>query len=273
MSSNLWDRIRPVDEEAIRACYERSEPFPYFCIDDFLQPEFALAVSESYPGYEAATSMGRAFSALSEHGKVQICDRAEFADPVAQLDDALRHPEFLGLLERVTGIPKLLADDELVGGGMHLMSSGGRLDVHVDFNLIEDRALHRRLNILLFFNEGWQAEWGGRLEFWDSAVRDRGSEYLPSFNRCVVFETSERSFHGVTPLSCPQESVRKSFAAYYYTREAPEEWDGRRHTTVFRARPEERFRRGVLMPAEFLLRPVRRTLLKLKRRVLGEGPR
>ena len=102
-------------------------------------------------------------------------------------------------------------------------------------------------------------------------MRGRGSEYLPSFNRCVVFETSQRSFHGVTPLSCPQERVRKSFAAYYYTREAPEGWDGTRHTTLFRARPEERFRRDVLIPAERLLRPARQALLKLKRRVLGDG--
>lgn len=271
MSSNLWDRIRPIDEEAIRASYERSDPFPYFCIDDFLQPDFGLAVADSYPDYRVATSMGRAFSALNEHGKVQICDRAEFSDPVVQLDDALRAPEFLALLERVTGIPKLLADDELVGGGMHVMDRGGRLDVHVDFNLIEDRALHRRLNILLFFNEDWQDDWGGRLEFWDSAVRGRGGEYLPIFNRCVVFETSERSFHGVTPLVCPQERVRKSFAAYYYTREAPEGWDGKRHTTLFRGRPGERLRRHLLMPAERMLRQIRPALRKLKRSVLGDG--
>ena len=92
MSSNLWDRIRPIDEDAVRASYERSDPFPYFCIDNFLRPEFVQAVADSYPDYRVATSMRRAFSALNEHGKVQICDRAEFTDPVVQLDDALRHP-------------------------------------------------------------------------------------------------------------------------------------------------------------------------------------
>ena len=52
-------------------------------------------------------------------------------------------------------VTPLIADQELLGGGMHLMNVGGRLDVHVDFNRMEERALHRRLNILVFLNERW----------------------------------------------------------------------------------------------------------------------
>jgi hypothetical protein len=271
MASNLSGCIRPIDEVALRATYERSDPFPFFCIDGFLEPRFAAAVAASYPDYETAAEMGRSFSAVNEDLKVQICERERFPDPVAQLDAALCSDEFLKLLERVTGIPKLLADEELVGGGMHVMGSGGRLDVHVDFNLIEERALHRRLNILVFLNNDWAENWGGKLELWDSAVRERGSEYTPAFNRCVVFETSEISYHGVTPLVCPADRVRKSFAAYYYTREAPEGWHGTRHTTRFQARPDEVLRGRLLMPAERMLRALRPALRRLKRIVLGDG--
>jgi hypothetical protein len=70
----------------------------------------------------------------------------------------------------------------------------------------------------------------------------------------VVFETSEISFHGVTPITCPPGYTRQSFAAYYYTREAPASWSGVDHSTIFRARPNERFRGRVLMPIETMYR-------------------
>ena len=39
------------------------------------------------------------------------------------------------------GIPNLLADDQLVGGGIHETGPRGHLDVHVDFNYIAERDL------------------------------------------------------------------------------------------------------------------------------------
>ena len=74
--------------------------------------------------------------------------------------------------------------------------------------------------------------------------------FAPIFNRCIVFETSEISFHGVTPVTCPDTVCRKSFAAYYYTKEAPPHWDGAVHSTNFRARPDEVLKGNVLMPLE-----------------------
>ena len=73
-----------------------------------------------------------------------------------------------------------------------------------------------------------------------------------------VFNTTESSFHGVTPVTSPAGISRNSFAAYYYTMEAPEAWDGTRHTTVFRARPNERWRARVLVPLERLGRALER---------------
>ncbi|MCA9511883.1 MAG: 2OG-Fe(II) oxygenase [Myxococcota bacterium] len=266
MSRSPWDRIRPIDEDAIQRAFESAQPFRHFHIDDFLEPAFAREVAAAYPSYDEALALGREFQALNENLKIQVCDRARFPEPIARLEEALAAPEWRAALERITGIPKLLADDELVGGGMHIMGSGGRLDVHVDFNLIENRGLHRRLNILVFLNPRWQDGWGGELELWDTGVRQRGASFVPKFNRCAVFQTSEISFHGVTPLVCPDGETRNSFAAYYYTREAPAGWDGTRHTTIFRARPDEALRGHVLMPAEKAWRRVRNRLRGLVRK-------
>lgn len=259
--------MRPLDVEALREQFHSGVPFPFFAIDDFLEPEFARSVAAAYPSYEQARAMGQEFSKINERLKIQVTDYGKFPEPVKQLADLLASTEWLAALERITGIERLLADEELAGAGMHLTGAGGRLDVHVDFNYLEDRKLHRRLNILIYLNPEWQADWGGEIELWDKEVTRRHQSFSPRFNRCVVFQTSEISFHGVTPVTAPEGTVRKSFAGYYYTREAPPHWDGQAHSTVFRARPTERFRRDVLMPLERARGKANEALFRFKRRL------
>ncbi len=265
MASDIWNKIRPLDAAKLRAEFRSSQPFPFLAIDQFLQPAFADELNRSFPTVAEAERSGHTFSAVNESGKTQVTAADRFPGSVRQLNDLLAHPDWLATLSEITGIPSLLADEMLVGGGMHVMRTGAHLDVHIDFNLLADRPLHRRLNILVFMNSGWRPEWGGALELWDDAVKHRAHHFTPELNRCVIFETSQHSFHGVERLACPPDRARRSFAAYYYTREAPAGWDGRRHTTVFRARPNERWKGSVLMPLARIGRPFRRAL----RRILG----
>ena len=198
---------------------------------------------------------------------MQITDAKLFPEPVARLNAALASPAFLSDLSYVTGMPGLLADEQLVGGGIHVTGPGGRLDVHVDFNYIESRKLHRRLNLLLYLNPVWEEQWGGHIQLWDKDVTECRQAFAPALNRCVIFETSDISFHGVTPVTPAAPFPRQSFATYYYTREAPPHWKGVAHSTIFKARPEERLRGYVLMPAELVQRRFQRSVAHIKRGV------
>ena len=234
-------------------------------IDNFLEPAFAAEVARSYPTFEQAQSQGFMFNFVNEQRKIQITDTTKFPDPVRRLNQVISDPKFLQDLEYITGIPKILADEQLSGGGMHLTGSGGRLDVHVDFNRIEDRNLFRRLNILIYMNPVWKEEWGGHIELWDKEVKSCYARCVPQLNRCLIFETSDISYHGVAKVSAPPEMVRQSFAAYYYTKEPPPKWDGKSHSTIFRARPDEVFRGLVSMPVEALRRRVKGRVNQAKR--------
>ena len=86
---------------------------------------------------------------------------------------------------------------------MHLTGPGGRLDVHVDFNVLEKRNLFRRLNILVYLNPTWHDEWGGQIELWDKDVKVCHLRSQPIINKCLIFETSNVSYHGVAPLKTP----------------------------------------------------------------------
>ena len=261
------DLLNPVDRAALREQVRASKPVPNFAIDGFLKDDFAQRVAEAFPPYEQALAVGRSFQAVNEKGKVQVTDSSRFPAPIRELNDLLASREFLDLLSYALEIPELLADPQLVGGGMHQTAARGHLDVHVDFNFLEERQWHRRANLLIFFNRDWRPEWGGEFELWDADVKVRHHAHLPIFNRCVVFETNEISYHGVTAVKCPEGLSRKSFAAYYYTREAPAHWNGVAHSTIFRARPDEVLKGNVMMPLENAKRKLMGTLQGIKNKL------
>jgi hypothetical protein len=261
------DMIRKLDRDALRAQFRAAQPFPFMAIENFLVPGAAEEAARAYPTFEEAQKLGFKFNFVNEQQKVQVCDQEKFPAPVRRLGDAILSPEFMADLEYITGIPRLVADRQFEGGGMHLTGPGGRLDVHVDFNLLEARKLYRRLNILIYLNPVWKEEWGGQIELWDKNVQTCHYRSVPSLNRCLIFETSDISYHGVAPIAQAAEFSRQSFAAYYYTEEPPPHWKAS-HSTIFRARPDEKMRELIYMPLEKLWRGS--PLEKVWRRVSGK---
>ena len=265
--------IQPFDRVALKQRFDQAIPFRHIVIDDFLDPDFAKSVADAYPTFDEAIEQGFAFNFVNERKKVQICDSARFPAPVAELHRALVSPTFLADLEYITGIPNLMADPALLGGGMHVTGPHGRLDVHLDFNYSEENDWYRRLNILIYLNPEWDERWGGEVELWDREVKVCHQSLAPILNRCVLFETSDISFHGVRPLVCPPDMVRKSFAAYWYTKEPPPNWNGETFSTVFKARPGEWMSGLVLAPAEKAIRSTRQRLRALKKSALSRTRR
>src|SRR5262245_11240115 len=117
--------VRPFDREMLSQQYMKASPFPFVKIENFLDPAFAKEVAAAYPSFERATVQGRTFKTVNEQKKVQITDARLFPASVAQLNEALASQAFLSDLSYVTGIRELLADEELVGGGIHMTGPGG----------------------------------------------------------------------------------------------------------------------------------------------------
>ena len=98
------------------------------------------------------------------------------------------------------------------GGGMHLTGTGGRLAMHRDFSYHPETGMERRLNMLVFLNQAWERDWGGVLYLGEN----REIEVMPLMNRTVVFECSDRSWHG-HPEPIVGDHWRKSLACYFYS--------------------------------------------------------
>lgn len=110
-------------------------------------------------------------------------------------------------------VAKLLGYDVLIGdiygGGMHMSGPGAFLAEHVDFNVHPGTGWRRRANLLVYLNAGWDPAWGGCLEL------DHKVTINPEFAKLVLFETSDRSWHG-HPVPIVDGKWRKSVAVYYF---------------------------------------------------------
>ena len=181
--------------------------------------------------------------------KRRTSDLASLPKRTRELIEELNGPHFIRWLELVTGMSGLEADPYLEGGGVHQIPRGGFLKLHTDFNWHRRLQRHRRINLLLYLNERWEADWGGELELWNEAEIGKidgqaGACYAPLFNRMIIFATTDFSYHGhPRPLECPPDVTRNSIALYYYSQERPahEIRFDRSERTNYRALPGERF--------------------------------
>ena len=209
-------------------------PFPHFVIDGFLEPGLCQEVFDAFPAF----SDERARNEFGETGGKSVYENLpKIAPCYARLDKVFRSREFLRWLSQATGIPELLYDRDYVGGGTHENKDGQELDPHVDFNYHPKQRWHRRLNLILFLNKQWDDSWGGSLQLHLDPWTDASAKTVqPVFNRCIVFETSERSWHGFPKIRLPadcHETTRKSVAVYFYTKERPREEVVPEHGTYY----------------------------------------
>jgi hypothetical protein len=151
--------------------------------------------------------------------------------------DELNSATFTAFLSRLTGIADLIADPSLEGGGMHQTERGGFLNVHADFTMHHhQKQWRRRVNLILYLNEGWQPEWGGELELWDREMKRCAVKIPPQLNSVAIFNTDDTSFHGLPdPIRFPPGITRKSLALYYYTLETDPTYVAK--STNYQARP------------------------------------
>lgn len=234
--------VERVDEYT--QAFGRSQPFPHVVIDGFFPQTLCERLLADFPAFENR-------HALNERGEVGgkavRMDVREISDAYRTLDRHLQTREFLDFVSKVTGIPDLLHDPDYVGGGTHENCQGQGLAAHVDFNFHPRTRWHRRLNLIVYLNPEWRQEWGGTLELHSDPWHpddDRIASILPLFNRAVIFETSEVSWHGFSAIRLPPERVglsRKSFAIYLYTTQRPPEAIAPSHATVYvpDARPSD----------------------------------
>jgi hypothetical protein len=233
--------------QALADEFRNAQPFRHVIIEDFFTPEACAKLLADFPAFER----GNARNEAGELGQKSTVERIrELGASYATLDDLIQTPEFLALIGEITGIPDLLYDPWYFGGGTHENREGQDLDAHVDFNRHPVERWHRRLNLIVYLNREWDDAWGGSLELHSDprAGDDRIKLVTPLYNRAVIFETTETSWHGFSRIGLPEakkDLSRRSIALYFYTKDRPAEELADTHSTIYVDRPlPDRFKPG-----------------------------
>ncbi|MGC4006142.1 MAG: hypothetical protein QM811_24705 [Pirellulales bacterium] len=217
------------DASKYRTNFQTATPYGHVCIDDFFKPDDIEALYREFPAFDKKR-------ALNEYGEVGtnccINDIAKIGETYRRVYDYVISREFCEILEQLTGIPGIIADPRLAGGGTHQNLNGHDLHPHLDFNRGSDDTW-RRLNLLLYMTKDWAPEWG----------RDRGHRRRAQVRRAGVQTLrlglqplrdfrDERipSWHGYRKLRIPEELIRRNedgiavepsrklLSLYYYTK-------------------------------------------------------
>lgn len=201
------DREVPFFTPEQAEAFKNAKPFPHLVVDGFWSDtELELCAAE-FPDAHGNWTM---YGDPRERGKRCMDNPAFWGPNVMQTMAHLSSPVMIQALEELTGLKGLTCDT--IGGGMHMTGEGGLLDMHVDFNVHPDGQRLRRLNVLTFMNREWDSEWGGTLYLGEN----REVSVFPGWNRLVIFECSDVSWHGHPEPIVAGDHWRKSLAAYYY---------------------------------------------------------
>lgn len=198
--------------------YQDAKPFQHVVIDNFLKLDLAAAICKEFPNFD--DDAWRVYDNKLEVKKLTN-HWDKFGEQTYVLFNFLNSKVFISELEKLTSC-NLYADFGLNGGGLHTHKRGGKLNTHLDYSIHPKLKLERRLNLLIYLTPNWQEAWGGALGLWNknpTAEKAPGSlekTIASLFNRAVIFDTSQDSWHGLPePITCPEGITRNSLAVYY----------------------------------------------------------
>ena len=223
----ILTRIETLNIEDLKQNYFSSEPFNHLVIDNFLSEDIIEKIAKEFPDFEEEFwySYDNPLESKKASNNWNNFNNFTYSYFLKVLSS-----EFTSLLENITGC-KLYPDIGLHGGGLHTHKKGGRLNPHLDYSVHPKLDLQRKLNLILYVNPLWKPEYGGHLGLWksdsngDPIALEKEIECV--FNRAVIFDTSQNSWHGLSTDVVPPEGITRNSLAVYYLTDKPEDCDPR----------------------------------------------
>lgn len=206
------------------------KPFEHCIIDNFLPSDLANKCINRFPG------LSKKNWEISNIKDIEIKYRSKWKsefdipDNIIDVVRILNSSLVLNEMSNKFKIQKLIPDPYFTGGGLNVSTKGGLLDVHVDGNYHDASGLNRRLNLLIYFNKRWKTNFGGELCLYNETGKILKKKIEPLFNRCVIFNTHDKSYHGLPQkINFPNNNPRKSLILYYYTKS-----DRKKNETIYK---------------------------------------
>ena len=135
----------------LRKHYHSAHPIPHIVIDNFLPETFIEAIVKNFPNKEQASVYNTTQQQRFKRGYRPDTLKT---NPSRSYLYLFNTAPFLQLLEDITGTHGLIPDPYFIGSGFHETESGGKLNIHTDFNFNQKLNLLRKLNVSNFPQQG-----------------------------------------------------------------------------------------------------------------------
>lgn len=212
--------INDLNIEELNDEYKKGKPFNYVVIDNFFKNDIAEQLANEFPDYHNDEAWNIYKNPLEN--KRLTPDWNLFPALTYETFTFLNTPEFIEKIEHIIGVNNVKPDMGLHGGGWHVTPSGGKLNVHLDYSIHPKLKMERRANLIIYLSH-WQSEWDGALQLWShdeetQMPKECVSKVEVKFNRAVIFDTTQNSWHGLPDeIKAPSNVLRKSLNIYYLT--------------------------------------------------------
>ena len=152
-------------------------------------------------------------------------DKNDLLPLTKSLFDNLHTKEFIDFLSNFTGY-ELQEDKSKNWWGIHTFNNGDKLDIHVDAGRHPENNLKKIITLGIYLSYNWSKECGGNIEFWKGTnssnnkaeIFNKTTSIEPVFNRCVIFENNDYSWHGAPePCICNENQKRIFVTCSYLT--------------------------------------------------------
>ena len=210
-----YRRFTPDAQAALRSTMLAAEPFAHVVIKDLFNPQLLDLVAEEFDLFPQQ----RWAHVQSAYESTWRSSPGARLGPAAQIYfDLINASWFVQWLSNVIGVPYLLPDPQLVGGGLHESRGQAHFAIHRDFQFHGYTGLRNELVMLTYLNHNWRSEWGAQLELWDRKRSHCVTRIAPEFGHTVLMPHGMSSYHGhPEPMRAPDGHPRRSLGAYYYS--------------------------------------------------------
>ena len=207
------ERLEAVSAEGFR----NRQPYPWTTIEESLTPEGYECLRQTLPevgAFERQVGIKRAYG-QGPHDRflLHYHPSLNLAEPWKEFIAELQGETYQSFLRRILGPKTFIPTFE-----WYYAWEGCAVSPHCD-------AARKLATHIFYFNTDadWDSKWGGEILILDSERRFRthsapkfedlkvAAAVEPRGNGSLLFERTPHSWHGVRPLQCPPEILRKLF--------------------------------------------------------------
>jgi len=212
----MTDQLKDHIVEKIQNSELISAPIDHIVVDNFLPEDFARDLSNEFGDYD--DDHWHKYSNTIEEKRT--CNQWNLFKPKTYKYFQIICSDLVNAEISNKFNIEVEADYGLHGGGQHIHSKMGNLNPHLDYSIHPKLGAERRLNAIYYLTDDHEEGDGGHFGLWGNGSAtepgDLIKEYAPIFNRLVLFNTSQKSWHGLSRVYEPKaHQYRKSLATYY----------------------------------------------------------